>query len=157
MSRTGSLGRHNDLWYLLSTGCFVEPEVGHNWLPPEGVRVALDASIVAYDAGYRDGNTVPFSPRCADCRRIAKRVLGRRGLDREQIKKLFGQVGAAWTWSSAESDAKRRADDKGEAVVDEYGAAVLRATVEKRQQRRLARQERHEEEQARRPRVPRMV
>ena len=143
--RTGSLGLTRDMWILARTSCFeVDPETGHSWTPPQQLAERLAATPEAFEAGFlRDPEvcdhvvtTVPFDPNCKKCRQVGKRMLEKRGLTREQVKRCFEAIGAKWEWTSRESDRKRRLDDSGEMVVDQDGKIVTDRTIKARQRRR---------------------
>ena len=138
MARIGSLGMNRDLDLLLRTACYASPVVGHEWTAPENVLYRLD---MVRPASADEKH--PFSPKCKDCTRIAKNTFAKRGLTREQIQRLFQEVGAKWIWASAETDKARKDSDKGEVVPDDRnGGLVLDSTLKaraKREQDRLIR------------------
>jgi hypothetical protein len=70
------------------------------------------------------------------------------------MQTLFRIVGAKWSWTSAETDLKRRnAETGGEVVVDDDGAATLEKTIERRKKARQKRAQRKEWKAARDLRV----
>jgi hypothetical protein len=135
MPRIGSLGMNRDLDQMLRMACYAEPVKGHAYEPPAEVAERLDM-VDPFPAG----STVPFSPRCAKCRSIAKRGMERRGLTREQIQRLFRTVGATWSWVSDEKTKARRESDKGVLVPDDRnGGLVLESTLQERERRHVQR------------------
>lgn len=141
MARIGSQGTATDLYVLLQQACY-EPAHGHEWNPPAEIEEKLDASVHAYDAGYRIGHTVPWSPKCKDCRRIGKRNMSRRGVPQAQIEKLFALLGARWTWKSV----LQPKEDKREYAYDDNGqyrlASAIKSGQRQREERALRRTDR---------------
>lgn len=135
MARIGSLGMNRDLDLLMNTACYANPVVGHEWSGNEQVLYRLDML-----REIPEGTTFPFHPKCKDCTRIAKNTFAKRGLTREQIQRLFREVGAKWIWASAETDKARKESDKGEVVFDpKNGGLVLDSTLKAREKRAAAR------------------
>lgn len=115
----GNLGLTRNLWALVHASCYEDhPEQGHSWTPPEEITDRFAACIEEFD---ETAPTVPFHPKCKTCRQAAKRVMERRGLDREEIKRCFDKISAKWDWVSRESTDKRRNDDSGVMVVSHDG------------------------------------
>lgn len=123
--RTGSLGVTGDLWRLVNSGCFTDAQVGHAAVLPREVfdRLALGCPE-GWDAGFGrqvDGMTrwwSTFDPACLDCKRAARAMLNDRGVDDEQVRKVFALVGARWTWTTPEKRAARKMNDSGTALID---------------------------------------
>ena len=142
--RTGSLGMARDLWALTHAACYIDVEVGHAWEPPAEIAQKMAYTDEAFDAGFmRDPEvcdapirTVPFSPKCKDCRRAAKRVMSYRGLSSEQIQRCFDALGARWDWTTREKQEARKASDHGQAILDPAGPGfILDSTLRARQHR----------------------
>jgi hypothetical protein len=146
----GSLGIGEDLWVLTHAACYdPNPVQGHRWTPPAEVAEKIRVTEPAWNAGFmRDPElcddvttTVPFDPKCTNCRRAARRVLTRRAVPDRIQQRLFQMVSAKWDWVTDEKRAARREKDNGVALIDPQGpGVVLDSTVKRRQaerQRRL--------------------
>lgn len=147
--RTGSQGLTRDMWALCQAACYEpDPVVGHDVFPPDAVIDRFDnidrgesAAAVYYEQSLR----VPFDPKCKRCRQVGKRVMERRGLTREQVKRCFDGLGAKWEWTSRESDEKRRNDDSGVMVVTDSGVLTTDRKVAAKKRREARRIERDDQ------------
>lgn len=151
--RVASRSLGEGLWVLTHAACYEkvslaaieDPTVGHQWQPPEAVAAKMKVTDEAFDAGFmRDPElcdhvvtTVPFDPKCKECRSAARRVLTERGYPPEQQQRLFAAVGAKWVWASAAKDRKKAQSDSSVAVLDPEGPGmVLESTLRARAARR---------------------
>lgn len=150
MPRIGSLGLSRDLWFTVHSACYVPNDekpglagLGHRWNVPTDVESRFLDLDEAHELPRFDG-TVPFSPRCIDCTRIAKRAMERRGLTRDQIRRCLEALGAKWIWTDEQKESARRESDHGTIVPDPKGGLTLDSTLRNRERNRKARMLRKE-------------
>jgi hypothetical protein len=150
--RTGSQGLSRDLWALCHAACY-EPDAtaGHAVVPSEEVLARFAQIDVPFDP---DNPAVPFSPKCVKCRQAGKRVMERRGLNREQVKRTFEALGAKWQWTSRETDEKRRTADTGEMVVTETGVLTIDRNVAAKARRKERQIQRRDARPVKQPMAP---
>ena len=164
--RVGSLGPAGDMWAVAHAACYAgyiggeRTDVrGHRWTPPESIAKEFDWYAWTEDEGspgrtqWQEDRSVPFHPKCPNCGKSAKRVMERRGVQRETIKARFAALGAKWSWTSRESDEARRNSDKGVMVVSESGVLTTDSGVRTKRRRVARRIEQDDQKQANRERA----